>query len=75
MIKKHNSNKIIESYRSYKISDICRIFKEKKLHAQTIRKWIKEYGLEAFEHKGDFYIYGAILKEYLNFVKDRFILK
>ena len=65
MIKKYNSNKIIESYRSYKISDICRIFIEKKLHPQTIRKWIKECGLEAFEHKGDFYIYGAILKEFL----------
>jgi len=65
MKKKYNTNKIIESYRSYKISDICRIFIKKKLHPQTIRKWIKECGLEAFEHKGDFYIYGAILKEFL----------
>jgi hypothetical protein len=65
MKKKYNTNKIIESYRSYKISDICRIFIEKKLHPQTIRKWIKECGLEAFEYKGDFYIYGAILKEFL----------
>ncbi len=71
MKKKYNTNKIIESYRSYKISDICRIFIEKKLHPQTIRKWIKECGLEAFEHKGDFYIYGAILKEFLKQYNNR----
>jgi len=42
-----------------------RIYKDQKLHAQTVRDWIKEGKLKAFFHEGDFYIYGAVLKEFL----------
>lgn len=64
MFKKY-SPKPIYSYKSYKISDICRVYKDQGLHPQTIRKWIKQQGLKAFLHERDFYIYGAVLKEFL----------
>jgi hypothetical protein len=64
MFKKYNP-KPIHSYKSYKISDLCRIYKIQDLHPQTIRKWINQQGLKAFLHERDFYIYGAVLKEFL----------
>jgi len=64
MFKKYNP-KPIHSYKSYKISDLCRIYKAQDLHAQTIRKWINQKGLKAFLHEKDFYIYGAVFKEFL----------
>lgn len=63
MLKKYNPQPLF-SYKSYKISDVCRIYKEQKLHPQTIRDWIKEGKLKAFFYEGDFYIYGAVLKEF-----------
>ena len=64
MFKKYNP-KPIHSYKSYKISDLCRIYKAQDLHPQTIRKWINQQNLQAFLHDRDFYIYGAIFKEFL----------
>ena len=64
MFKKYNP-KPIHSYNSYKISDLCRIYKAQDLHPQTIRKWIKQEGLQAFLHEGDFYIHGAVFKAFL----------
>ena len=64
MFKKYNP-KPIHSYKSYKISDLCRIYKAQDLHPQTIRKWINQQGLNAFLHERDFYIYGAVFKEFL----------
>ncbi len=64
MFKKY-SPKPIHSYKSYKISDLCRIYKAQDLHPQTIRKWINQQGLKAFLHERDFYIYGAVFKEFL----------
>lgn len=64
MLKKYNPQPLF-SYRSYKISDLRRIYKDQKLHAQTVRDWIKEGKLEAFFYEGDFYIYGAVFKEFL----------
>jgi hypothetical protein len=63
MSKKYNS-RLVHSYISYKIADICRLYKDIKLHPQTIRKWIKSGDLKAFEHAGEFYVYGAILKQF-----------
>ena len=64
MVKKYSPQPIC-SYRSYRITDICKIYTDQKLHPQTVRDFIKEKGLKAFFHKGDFYIYGAIFKEFL----------
>lgn len=63
MLKKFNPQPLF-SYKSYKISDLRRIYKEQKLHAQTVRDWINEGKLKAFFYEGDFYIYGAVLKEF-----------
>jgi hypothetical protein len=65
MFKKYNP-KPIHSYKSYKIFDLCRIYKAQDLHAQTIRKWINRQNLKAFLHERDYYIYGAVWKEFLN---------
>ena len=62
MKKKHNYKDGLESYRSYKLKYIEDII---GVHIQTIRKWIAKGGLEAFQHEGDYYIYGAVLKDYL----------
>ena len=64
MFKKY-SPKPIHSYKSYKISDLCRIYKAQDLHPQTVRKWINKQNLKAFLHERDFYIYGAVFKEFL----------
>lgn len=64
MSKKYDYRKL-KSYRSYKIRDICRVFRDKKLHEQTIRSWIKKGDLTAFCHGKTIYIYGAILKSFL----------
>lgn len=66
MFKKYSPRKKeLYSYRSYKIADLCRFYKSQKLNAQTIRKWIKKEGLKAFLHERDYYIYGAVWKEFL----------
>lgn len=62
MKKKHNYKDGLESYRSYKLKYIADII---DVHIQTLRKWIATGGLEAFQHEGDYYIYGAVLKDYL----------
>jgi hypothetical protein len=62
MKKKHNYKDGLESYRSYKLKYIADII---DVNIQTLRKWIAKGGLEAFQHEGDYYIYGAILKDYL----------
>lgn len=64
MSRKYKWN-IVQSNITYKISDVVRLFKTFKLHAQTIRKWIKSEALEAFELEGEFYIYGEVLKAFL----------
>lgn len=66
MFKKYSPRiKNLFNYRVYKIADLCKIHKSEKLHPQTIRKWIKEGKLKAFLHEGDYYIYGAVWKEFL----------
>jgi DNA-directed RNA polymerase subunit M/transcription elongation factor TFIIS len=64
MYKKYD-HKRIKGYRSYKISDICRMYKDKKLHEQTIRKWVKSGQLEAILDGKTMLIYGAVLKQFL----------
>ncbi|MCP4394607.1 MAG: hypothetical protein GY804_10125 [Alphaproteobacteria bacterium] len=45
------------------------MFKSKKLHAQTVRKWLKN-GLQAIDSKKPLLIYGYNLKEYLGKLND-----
>jgi|DEB0MinimDraft_4_1074332.scaffolds.fasta_scaffold00979_5 hypothetical protein len=66
MFKKYSPRiKELYNYRSYKIVDLCKIHKSEKLHPQSIRKWIKKGELKAFMHERDYYIYGAVWKEFL----------
>lgn len=55
----------IKSWRSYKIRDICWLYRDNKLHEQTIRGWVKGGKLDAFWHGNTMYIYGAVLKKFL----------
>lgn len=64
MAKNYNW-RLIQSYRSYKLKDICRLFRDKQLHAQTIRGWIKEHNLPSFSDGKAAYIYGAALKQFI----------
>lgn len=64
MFKKYDP-RLVRSYRSYKISDLCRIYRAKKLHPQTIRGWINSGKLEAIRDGNIILIYGAIFKKFL----------
>lgn len=64
MAQKYDTRRF-RDYRSYKIRDICWAYEDRNLHKQTVRKWIKKEGLKAFEYGGVFYIYGAVLKDFL----------
>lgn len=64
MSKKYDYRNV-ESNRTYKLRDICRLFKAEGLHEQTIRGWIKEQGLEAFLVGKTYYVHGGVLKAYL----------
>ncbi len=66
MFKKYSPRKKdLYNYRSYKIANLCKIHKSEKLHPQSIRKWIKKEELKAFLHERDYYVYGAVWKEFL----------
>ncbi len=66
MFKKYSPRKKdLYNYRSYKIANLCKIHQSEKLHPQSIRKWIKSGVLKAFLHERDYYIYGAVWKEFL----------
>jgi hypothetical protein len=67
MSKKYDYKKV-KSYRSYKTHDISRLYKDKKLHEQTIRGWVNDGKLEGFLVGKTLYIYGAVLKQ---FFKDK----
>ena len=64
-MSKNYDPRLIKSYRSYKTKDVCRLYKSKKLHEQTVRGWVKDDGLKAFWHGKTLYIYGAVLKQFL----------
>lgn len=57
--------RLVHTYLTYKILDIKNLFNDYQLHPQTIRKWIKDKKLEAFEYEGEFYVYGGVLKLFL----------
>lgn len=61
---KYYNPRLVKQYRSYTIEQICALFKEKKLHAQTIRDWVKHHGLQTVVTK-PIMIYGAVLKDFI----------
>lgn len=64
MFKKYD-HRLVASYRSYKVGDICRLYRDKKLHEQTIRGWVNAGKLKAIWHGKTIFIYGAMLKQFL----------
>lgn len=64
MYKKYD-HKRIKGYRSYKISDICHLYRDRKLHEQTVRKWVKSGQLAAILDGKVILIYGGVLKQFL----------
>ena len=63
MFKYYNPNLIL-SYRSYTVERLCTLYASKKLHAQTIRRWVKFDKLEVVCKK-PLLIYGESLKAFL----------
>jgi len=55
----------VQYWRCYDIEDICTLFKDFELHAQTIRAWIKKLGLKTIDHKRPTLIYGNDLADFL----------
>ena len=63
-MKKRYDTKLVRSYRSYSLEDLCRIYNDDKLHPQTIRTWIREEKLEAISNGNKLLIYGAVWKNF-----------
>ena len=61
---KYYNHRIVKQYRSYTVEQVCNLFKDKKLHPQTIREWVKSGELEAIAKK-PISIYGEVLKDFL----------
>jgi|APGre2960657423_1045063.scaffolds.fasta_scaffold12694_5 hypothetical protein len=61
---KYYNPQLIHSKRSYTVEKLCHVFRDKKLHAQTIRAWINSGELEVISNK-PIVIYGALVKEFL----------
>lgn len=64
MFKKYD-HRLVHSYKSYTIKEICRLFKHQSLHDKTIRAWIKSGDLEAILDGNKLLIYGGVLKQFL----------
>lgn len=64
MFKKYDPRGV-RNYRSYKLADLCRLYRSKKLHAQTIRAWIKSGKLESINDGKNIFVYGAVFKQFL----------
>jgi hypothetical protein len=43
------------------------LFKSQNLHEDTIRSWINEGALKAFKSGNAYYVYGAVLKQFLKY--------
>jgi hypothetical protein len=64
MSKKYDYRRVA-SYRSLKMRDICRLYIDVKLSHQTVRGWISDGKLEARLIGKTYYVYGAVLKQFL----------
>jgi len=70
MAKKYDHNRPC-AYRSYKIRDICWLYADQKLHKDTLLIWINTGELPAFKHGNLYYVYGAVLKDFLKKRRDQ----
>lgn len=68
MTKIYNLN-IISSLLSYTIEDVCILYSKRKLHPQTVRKWIKN-GLQLVDNCKPVLLHGSTLKDFLGKLND-----
>ena len=68
MSRPYNINRI-SYFMCYTVEDICNLFSSRHLHAQTVRKWIKN-GLPVIDGSKPALIYGDDLKDFLGKVND-----
>jgi hypothetical protein len=61
---KYYNPQLIHSKRSYTVEKFCNVYKDKKLHAQTVRGWVNSGELEVISKK-PIIIYGAVAKSFL----------
>lgn len=64
MFKKYDY-RLVRSYQSYTIKEICRLYKHSNLHDKTIRSWIRSGSLDTIADGNRLLIYGALLKQFL----------
>lgn len=72
MSKIYNLN-IISSLLSYTIEDVCILYSKRKLHPQTVRKWIKN-GLQLVDHYKPALLHGSNLKDFLGKLNDNSLI-
>ncbi len=64
MIKRLYPHKRVKYWYAYDIDDICALYSDTGLHAQTVRTWVKK-GLKTIDKGNPALIYGYDLIEYL----------
>jgi hypothetical protein len=63
MSKKYNPN-LISTKRSYTINQLCQVYAARKLHKQTVRKWLKKGSLKYIPNSKKL-IHGSEIKTFL----------
>ncbi len=61
---KYYNHRLVKQYRSYSVEKICGLFKDKKLHPQTVREWVKSGQLATITTK-PITVYGEVLIDFL----------
>ncbi len=64
MFKKYDP-RLVKSYKTYTIQELCRLFKNNQLHIQTVRVWIRNGELASIKEGNKHLIYGGVLKKFL----------
>lgn len=64
MFKIYN-HRLVKSYKTYTIQELCRLYKKDQLHIQTVRAWIRCGDLASIKDGNKHLIYGAVLKKFL----------
>lgn len=64
MFKKYD-HRLVKSYKSYTLQELCRLYKEDQLHIQTIRGWLRNGELPSIKDGNKHLIYGAVFKKFL----------
>lgn len=64
MFEKYD-HRLVKSYKSYTLQELCRLYKEDQLHIQTIRGWLRNGELPSIKDGNKHLIYGAVFKKFL----------